>query len=336
MSISSHYSLLEVIGVVATILFGLSTIYLYFRRSKYPASLTFIHEQSVALLDDFATKLPNLTVSYKEDPINKSVVLVSGYLTNDGNLDITKDMVENPLVCRLPGACTWLEFKITTIAESLDAETTLLPPSEVQIKFGGLFRRDESFAFQALALADEDSAKKGLSMFGKQLHWSHRIANLDKIKTTAMLQPDTRKMSTRIRETLLFIVMALSCGGSGLSMLTGLGPFTSIPSIDYQYTKNGKTSIVMLYVNTDGTTTVKNIETGEEQKVNLAEFSTSASFLPVKTEYSLLSTSWAGRLFAVILMVVGLMGFVAFCKDIIDSYKRYRMRKLLAALREED
>jgi hypothetical protein len=133
-------------GITVSTLFGIWGIYLALRRARYPASLTFVREQSVALLDDFATKLPNLLVIYKDTPINKSVVLISGYLANDGNIDIAPEMVERPLVCQLPGACTWLEFKITTTAAALQAESNLLGPSEVEFRLG-LFRRDESFAF---------------------------------------------------------------------------------------------------------------------------------------------------------------------------------------------
>ena len=60
---------LSIAGIAVSILFGLWGIYLAVRRAKYPASLTFVREQSVALLEDFAQKLPNLSVLYKDTPV---------------------------------------------------------------------------------------------------------------------------------------------------------------------------------------------------------------------------------------------------------------------------
>lgn len=91
--------LLSVIGIGVSILFGIWGVYLAVRRARYPASLTFVREQTVALLEDFAQKIPNLSLLYKDTPVEKNVVLISGYVVNDGAMDITREMTEQPLTC---------------------------------------------------------------------------------------------------------------------------------------------------------------------------------------------------------------------------------------------
>lgn len=177
--------ILSVAGILISVLFGAWGIYLSLRRKNYPASLTFVREQTVALLDDFATRIPNLSVLYKDTPVNKSVVLLSGYLVNDGNVDITPQMTERPLSCELPGSCSWLEFKLTGAAEALSATGNIKSPQTLELNFG-LFRRDEAFSFQALALVGAEYAKKKPTALADALHWSHRIAGLGAIKTTTL------------------------------------------------------------------------------------------------------------------------------------------------------
>ncbi len=316
-------------GLIVSFLFGIWGIYLAVRRTKYPASLTFVREQSIALLDDFATKLPNLSLLYKGIPINKSVVLVSGYLANDGNADITPEMVENPLTCRLPGTCSWLEFRITTTAAALQVESVIKSLSDVQLKLG-LFRRDESFAFQALALLDEEHANKTPTAFAEEIRWTHRIASLGDIKTILMPVPQARNRKVRfLRKTLLPLIVCLYIF-LGLSQITGLGPLGSVPSIAYEFESGGKKSRLTLIPNRDGTTTIHDIETGEERKTDLSIFSKTGTFVPIRSErHELDKLKVVLGLFT--LFLAGVLVFFAFAND----YKRYRIRKLVSATTRE-
>jgi hypothetical protein len=295
------------------------------RRAQYPASLTFVREQSVALLDDFATKLPNLTVLYKDIPIDKSVVLISGYLVNDGGVDLTQEMVEKPLLCHLPSGCSWLESKITTTAKALHAESNVLNSSEVEIKLG-LFRRDESFAFQALVLLDEEYAKKKTTACSEHIYWSHRIASLGDVKTTQMPQPDTKSKRAQLIRKGAVALMAMAYCGLGVSQVTGIGPFGKSASIAYEFRNNEQTTLVRLIANRDGSTTVRDVRNGDDQKVNLAEFVKTGAFVPVRSERveegTLLTFS---GLLPVVLAVFIL--FITFAPD----FKRYRIRRLVSA-----
>jgi hypothetical protein len=320
---------LSVAGILISVLFGIWGIYLSLRRAKYPASLTFVREQSVALLDDFATRIPNLAVLYKETPIDKSVVLLSGYLVNDGNVDITPQMTERPLTCTLPAGCSWLEFKLTGAAEALSAVGAITNPQVLELNFG-LFRRDEAFSFQALALVDAEHAKKKPATLVEALRWSHRIAGLGSVRTTTLPEAETKPKKVQwIRKSLLVIPAAFYLF-FGLSQATGLGPLGRVPSIAYEHIENGKQSTLRLTPNRDGTTTVVDLTTGEERKVTLSEYTKGALLKPVyqerrEPEKTLLFSGFAMALMAIFMLIM------AFAKD----YKRYRLRKMVAVVARE-
>jgi hypothetical protein len=84
--------------------------------------------------------------------------------------------------------------------------------------------------------------------------------------------------------------------------------------------------MLRLTTNRDGSTTVRNIETGEEHKADLAEFSKTGTFVPIRSvrrepERILVFFGFATMLMAVLLLVL------AFATD----YKRYRIHRLVSS-----
>lgn len=314
---------LSVAGIAISALFGGWGIYLALRRAKYPASLTFVREQTVALLDDFATRIPNLTVLYKDAPIEKSVVLLSGYLVNDGDVDITPQMIERPLSCELPSSCSWLEFKITGAAEALQAVGEIRSSRVLELAFG-LFRRDEAFSFQALALVGVEYAKKKPTALAEALRWSHRIAGLGAIKTVTLPEPETRSRMQQWTRKGVLVLMAAFYLFFGLSQATGLGPIGRDPSIAYERLQDGESSIVQLTPNRDGTTTVRNLKTGDKTRVNLAEYTSSASMKPIYQD-----RHQPERIMILTGLLIALMSAFLFYTAFAKDYKRYRLRRIL-------
>lgn len=316
---------LGLVGIAVSVLFGIWGVYLAVRKVKYPASLTFVREQSVALLEDFAKKIPNLSVIYKDIPIDKSVVLLSGYVVNDGSLDITREMTEESLTCCLPADASWLEFKVTTSAPALHVQSIVIDSQNARLDFG-LFRRNESFSFQALAVIGEAHAKVKASEFADKVCWKHRIASLGEVKTVQMPPQSKRsRRATWVRR----IAYCLLCGFyflMGLSQMTGLGPLGKQPAIIHKITKGNATATVKLVPNRDGTTTVKNLENGKSFDVDLASYAKSTVFLPIHTDKS--DSSWGGILIGIITFITG----IAFMyQGFSNDYRRRQIRKLVAA-----
>lgn len=178
------------LGVVATIVFGVWGICLGMRKAKYPASISFIHEPVIGLFHDVTSKLPNLSITYKDSPVDSRVILVNGHIANDGAKDISPAMLEKQLVAVLPEEWRWLECKLLSKPKELNV--TIQINSEVELGFDfGLFRKGESFSFQALISIDNAvDVKKNKSTIDK-IDWRHRVANLGKIK--AIILPHVKK-----------------------------------------------------------------------------------------------------------------------------------------------
>lgn len=320
---------LSILGIVISALFGIWGIYLAVRRAKYPASLTFVREQSVAILEDFARKIPNLTVLYRDVPVDKSVVLLSGYVVNDGALDISREMTEKPLLCVLPEGCSWLEFKVTTSAPALHVDSALLDAQSAKLEFG-LFRRDESFSFQSLALLGGINAKLKASDFAEKVSWKHRIASLGEIKTVQMPPPPKSSKRALWARRAFFAVIGGIYMFIGISQITGLGPLGRQPSIVHTVERDGKKATVKLIPNSDGTTTVRNVETGEGIEVDLDSYSKLATFAPSYSTKR--ENSWVSISLGVFIL---LASFAIIFTGFANEYRRHKLRKLVAASAEE-
>ena len=315
---------LAVISIGLAVAFGIWQIYLALRRAKYPASITFVREQSVAILEDFATKIPNLSVLYKNVPIEKSVVLLSGHVINDGSLDITKEMTEKSLTCYLPEGCVWLEFKVTGTAPALNVESSIVDNNSAALTFG-LFRRDESFSFQALVLVGSSNVKRKIKDFANEIQWGHRIASLGKVKTIQMPeQVKQNKIQRLIFKCIAGIVM-VAIVFLGISQITGLGPLGKTPSIIYKGVKGGKETIVKITPNKNGSTTVKDLKTGQDTLVDLSSYTNSGTIVPIRTEKRY--DFWSSIIFGSIVLVQGLFFLYTVFSD---DYKRYRIRKRIS------
>jgi hypothetical protein len=316
---------LSIAGIAVSILFGLWGIYLAVRRAKYPASLTFVREQSVALFEDFAQKLPNLSVLYKDTPVAKSVVLIRGYLVNHGALDITREMTEEALTCSLPPESMWLEFKVTTSAPSLHVTSELLDARNARLEFG-LFRRDESFSFQALVQLGERHADVKATDFADTLSWRHRIASLGEVKTVQMpAQPKRSKAAiwTKRGLTVVFFITYLVMG---LSLLTQLGPLGRQPSLVFTTVLDGKSTTVRLSPIKDGMTTIKDVETGNSRDVDLKAYSKTTAFTPVWTDKR--DSSWMNWSLGAFMVFAS---FAFLVNGFSTEYRRFKLKRLVSS-----
>jgi hypothetical protein len=318
-----------IIGVVISILFGIWGVYFALRKAKYPASLTYVFEQSISLVDDFAQKLPNLDVTYKQSPLNKSVALLSGYLVNDGSIDITSDMTEIPLQLNLPGECELLEIDVTTKAKSLNVTSTLKDKKNAEFDLG-LFRRGESFSFQALVLLDEEHSSLNKNEQLDDIKWVHRIANLGEINNTHLYSHEgkskkkiwTRRVFGTVVGT-IYILMAIL-------MFFSMGPMAPEPAIHFTVELEGKEIEHKFKPLKDGGIKITNVETELSETANLEEYLSKNKVHPI---ISNTKPPFLTSFFLYCMFIFGgiFMIYISLEKDI----KIYRSKKLIAASKRE-
>jgi hypothetical protein len=161
---------LGVIGVIATVVFGIWAVLLV-KRPKYPGQVTFFREGTIRLLDDVTGNLQHLTVSYKGEPVKKNLGLFKGFLVNTGTKDITDDMIEKPLTFQLSDECRWLEVSAKASSDGTE-RVKIIDAKTVEFSLG-LFRRNEFLRFEALVESSGGPSEKG------KIVPDHRIADTD-------------------------------------------------------------------------------------------------------------------------------------------------------------
>lgn len=75
----NYSTLLAVTGASATIVFGALSIYFAIKK-RLSGEITFFLEDCISLFDTIVKNFPELAVLYKNKPIDKSIVLLKGYL----------------------------------------------------------------------------------------------------------------------------------------------------------------------------------------------------------------------------------------------------------------
>lgn len=202
--------LLNIGGIAVAAIFGIWGIYTTIKH-RYGGSVTFICEQTISIFDDIVKHLPDLGVYYKNEAVTKALVLIKGVLVNDGQIDITPNDVEKPISAVLPDRCTWLESKVISCSTNLKANLVIELENNLYFKTG-MFRKNESIHFQALAEIDLEDNKS--NKIEELLTFEHRIANTKKIKIQQVEKPRSPKaMRFKLLAGMLFILFGISLMG---------------------------------------------------------------------------------------------------------------------------
>ena len=175
---------LGVLGIVATIVFGVWGVLVVIRR-RYPEEITLVIDDCIGLFDAIVKNFPDLSVLYKTEPVGQGLVLINGTFLNSGRKDITPAMVEQQLRLLLPKEFKWLAARTIPSSENVAATITAQPE---QLAFAtGFLRCREYFRFEALAeVPISESSDRPLSIESTLIDGltpSHRIADVGKIRT---------------------------------------------------------------------------------------------------------------------------------------------------------
>jgi hypothetical protein len=193
---------LGVLGIVATIVFGVWGILVVIRR-RYPGEVCLVISDCIGLFDAIVKNFPDLSVLYKNKPVSHGLVLVKGTFINSGRKDITPNMVEQKLSLALPKDFRWLAAKIIDVSENVTADIAVEP--EQLLFTTGLLRCREYFRFEAIAevpIAEPGNFSQSIeSHLIAGLNPDHRIADVGKIRTIYL--PLERNIKWRFRHRLI-------------------------------------------------------------------------------------------------------------------------------------
>jgi hypothetical protein len=259
---------LAVIGVIATVVLGVWSVSLAIKR-RYPGQITFFTDDSISLFDDIVRNLPNLAVLYKGGPVSQNLVLFKGILVNTGIVDITPAMVEQRLSIGLLEGYKWLEARIGSSSESVQADVNVIDESSLVFDTG-LFRCNEYIRFEALAevpLPGGDGSEHievpNMNL-RESLNFTHRIANTRKVAQQSLDHPN------------LFGLLMLGLFVFTFAVLLIIGGLPSRqPTMEITYllkTDRDRTVEVRIEPRSDGTLQVRGVNDEYNETVSPSEF----------------------------------------------------------------
>jgi hypothetical protein len=216
--------ILAVLGILATVLFGIWGLVVVLRR-RYPSEISFVREPHLALFETIIKNLPELTAQYDKKPVGPGLVLVRGALLNSGSKDISDPMVEGKLTFSLPERFKWWTAKIVGASPDVKASVAV---EERRLTFStGLFRCSEFIRFQAIAevpLTDPDgdghSDAKITELLNTAIKIEHRIADTRSVAVIDLPSARTGKqrldrlMELSLVNTAMVIVFCAAVGFS--------------------------------------------------------------------------------------------------------------------------
>lgn len=264
-------NILTVLGIVATVIFGVWGLVVVLRR-RYPGEISFVRDPYLGLFESIVKNLPELSVQYAGKPVSQGLVLIKGALLNSGSKDITEQMIEKRLEFHLPDNYRWVTAKIVGSSPNVIASVSI--SGQVMSFSTGLFRCSEYIRFQAIVevpLAEQGEKKPTESVeeqLDKVLTIRHRIADTKSVAVVDL--PSSRLGKRRVGKTL-----AMSIGITLLILAASLKYlFTGIPA-DVHFTIMGTNSVpieVSLKPRLDGTVRLKGVNEKYANKMPIAEF----------------------------------------------------------------
>lgn len=108
---------LGILGLLATIVFGILSIDL-FKRKRRPCKLTYFPSEAINLYRNLAMGFDNLEILKDKQPIKNNIVYLSGVLACNGDIDITGN--NHVVLMSLPDGYKWMGVKVSNCTKGMD------------------------------------------------------------------------------------------------------------------------------------------------------------------------------------------------------------------------
>ena len=167
--------LLTVLGIVATIIFGLLGI-LYVLKYRDRVSLSYMEEDCIPLFESIVKNMEGIDIRYENQRISPSVALLKGCFINTGNKDIDQSIIHEPVSLLLPEKNKWLKAMVVSTSPRVGAKINT--KANVLELSWDLLKKNEFIRFDALIQAEEAIVDR----VGSKIAFTQRITNLDKVE----------------------------------------------------------------------------------------------------------------------------------------------------------
>ena len=317
--------ILTILGTILSIVFGILSIDL-FKKKKYPGRITFIEERATGLFASLVKNFPQIAISYENQPINQQIVLLRGFIINQGIIDINESMVEERLALKLPDGFKWLTAKIVDASEGSKANVQI---TDSHLYFNlGLFKKNEFVRFEALldVPVQQSSNISSLKLLREELKFVHRIAD------TAVVETKTSDLEIRSIKSMyegklipyiMMVVFPIFLFIYSLNIKPNPAAFT-------YYLKDGSKNFVLADPQIDNTVEVILPSSGKIAVMKQSEFYSKIEKIEINDIYKTNTvTNFVVRNIHLITMTMAVVLFAMSVRLIVNRYLEFKRIKRL-------
>lgn len=201
MSYSDWISIWSNVITVISTAFGIWGLYISYFKKKYPGKISYIPIETVRIYENIVKAFPEVSVEHNGEPITEELVYHRAAIVNNGMIDISKQMIDEPLTIGLPNG-TWKEAKIKN--DSYRKNKIFINPLKgIIVKFK-LLRINEAVQFESLSTIKNKDDKS----FIESIKLHYRISETQNIKVLAAVSnSDLKESKSKLKVSIIMNIL---------------------------------------------------------------------------------------------------------------------------------
>jgi hypothetical protein len=202
---------LGVAGFILTLGFGGYGIWEK-RKSQKKVSLGFEKKECYSLFKKDIDRL-NIEINYQGKTLDSYLILFKGTICNNGNSDIDKTRIHNPLLIKTNDEYKWLEANVSDIPDGAIVALTKIDDTSLKLDWD-LLKKDEQIEFEALIEIPQNKEIEEITeSFYNSITFDFRITDVNKIEKLSDINPmektELRKRKANIFLGCLFFIVGM-------------------------------------------------------------------------------------------------------------------------------
>ncbi|MGG6232333.1 hypothetical protein [Tenacibaculum sp. SDUM215027] len=301
-------TILGILGIVFTLGFGGYSIWVY-KKSKRNVSLEFRNTECYSLFRDDVNRL-NIELIYNKTTVNNTLILLKAKLINNGQIDIDKNRIYNPLKIKTTEIYKWLEATVTSSPTGASTNIELISDQEIQLNWD-LLKHNEYIEIEALVEIIGELEKEGEkgTEFYNNLNFDYRITDLNSIQKEKQISNSIRRKALSNKMSKIMAIVSIIIGALFLS-------FEFFPAINimekqvvsYAIKKGNNELVSIISVNNKSDKIKLSIEGEEdEREITIDEFNRTYELQKIKKTTIDPKSSLFNRIIGAVYIGLGLL-----------------------------
>jgi len=303
--------ILGIFGIVITIGFGIYSVVIY-KKSRKTVNLEFENKECYSLFRDDVNRL-NIELSYNKKPITSTLILLKARLKNNGQVDIDKNRIYNPLKIISSPDFKWLEATVISKPNGASASIKIIDSHNIQVNWD-LLKKDEFIDLEALSETTENKdlgGEKSLEFYNS-LKFDYRITDLGPIYKEKQVTSQTRRHNFIMKLSKFYGIGAIILGVIHLSIaiFTQHSYLSETQNVAYIVQRDSTENDVYISSNKPNQIKIKFRETEVEENLTVLEFNKKYKLKGIDS--TTLDTKWnpSYRVFGILFIFLGSLNFI--------------------------